>query len=123
MVERFFDEDDAHFTGTFGKWLDTHARFDSITAALAADAGRQRIDVDWAIEWLAYSRDNALEAIRRTLPGPPDPLAAEPAFGPVPRTVFGQPGSIEYGRASSRERMCQYWWIPGVAVTLQKPQN
>src|SRR3546814_9609373 len=20
MVERFFDEDDAHFTGTFGKW-------------------------------------------------------------------------------------------------------
>src|SRR3546814_20202189 len=38
-VERAFAEDDAHFTGTFGKWLDPHARLESVTDALAADAG------------------------------------------------------------------------------------
>ena len=60
-VERHFDEDDAHFTASFGRWLDTHARLDSITAALAADAGSGRIDVDWSIDWLASSRDYTLE--------------------------------------------------------------
>lgn len=112
-VERFFDEDDAHFTGTFGKWLDTHARFDSITAALAADAGHGRIDADWAIEWLASSRDGALEAIRRTLPTPPDPLSAERAFGHVPRKVYGQLGSIVLADPRRRSWRDEVWMSSG----------
>lgn len=113
LVERFFDEDDAHFTGTFGKWLDTHARFDSITAALAADAGRQRIDVDRAIEWLASSRDNALETIRQNLPVPPDPLAAERAYGHVPRKVYGQLGSIVLADPQRRSWRDEVWMTTG----------
>src|SRR3546814_16444444 len=78
-VERAFDEDDAHFTGTFGKWLDTHARLESVTDALAADAGRQRIAVDWSDECLALRRPFALQAIPREVPNPPHPPAAGPA--------------------------------------------
>ena len=112
-VERFFDEDDAHFTGTFGKWLDTHARLESITAALAADAGRQRIDVDWSIDWLASSRDAALEAIREALPHPPDPLAAERAYGHVPRKVYGQLGSIVLADPKRRPWRDEVWMTTG----------
>ena len=112
-VERFFDEDDAHFTGTFGKWLDTHARLESITAALAVDAGRQRIDVDWSIDWLASSRDAALEAIREALPHPPDPLAAERAYGHVPRKVYGQLGSIVLADPKRRPWRDEVWMTTG----------
>src|SRR3546814_17073993 len=85
MAERFFDEDDAHFTGTFGKWLDTHARLDSVTAALAADAGRQRIDVAWSIAWLPSSSDFAREGLRPNSANRPDPPAPDRPLGPPPR--------------------------------------
>lgn len=113
MVERHFDEDDNHFTPTFGKWLETRARFDSVTAALGADAGRQRIDVAWAVDWLASSRDGALEAIRQSLPQPPDPLAAERAYGRVPRKVYGQLGSIVLADAKRRPWRDEVWMTSG----------
>ncbi|WP_193369633.1 C45 family autoproteolytic acyltransferase/hydolase [Pelagibius marinus] len=113
MMERVFDGEDNHFTPTFGKWLETHARFDSVSAALKADAGQQRIDVGWAIDWLASSRDGSLEKIRRQLPHPPDPLAAERAFGRVPRKVYGQLGSIVLADPQRRPWRDQVWMTTG----------
>ncbi len=113
MVERSFDEDDAHFTGSFGKWLDTHARLDSTVAALKDDIGRQRIDVDWSIDWLCSSRDYTLEPIRTSLPGPPDPLTAERAYGRVPRKVYGQLGSIVAADPKRRPWRDQVWMTVG----------
>ena len=113
MMERVFDGDDNHFTPTFGKWLETHARFDSVSAALKADAGQQRIDVGWAIDWLASSRDGSLEKIRRRMPHPSDPLAAERAFGRVPRKVYGQLGSVVLADPQRRPWRDQVWMTTG----------
>jgi hypothetical protein len=113
MVERHFDEDDDHFTPSFGKWLETHARYDSVRAALDADAGRSRIDVAWAIDWLASSRDGGLEPIRTALPAPPDPLAAERAYGRVPRKVYGQLGSIVRADPKRRPWRDEVWMTTG----------
>jgi len=113
MVERHFDEDDNHFTPTFGKWLETHARYDSVSAALKTAAGKSEIDVDWAIDWLASSRDGALEAIRRTFPTPPDPLAAERAYGRVPRKVYGQLGSVVLADPKRRSWRDEVWMTTG----------
>ncbi|GAB4353172.1 MAG: hypothetical protein Kow00114_02260 [Kiloniellaceae bacterium] len=113
MVERGFDADDNHFTPTFGKWLETHARFDSVAAALKADAGRGRIGVDWAIDWLSSSRDGALETIRGGMASPPDPLAAERAYGRVPRKVYGQLGSIVRADPKRRPFRDEVWMTSG----------
>ncbi|MEQ8356231.1 MAG: C45 family autoproteolytic acyltransferase/hydrolase [Kiloniellaceae bacterium] len=113
MVERHFDEDDEHFTPTFGKWLETHARYDSVREALDENAGRGRIDVSWAIDWLASSRDGALEAIRKAQPSPPEPLAAERAYGRVPRKVYGQLGSIVLADPQRRPWRDQVWMTTG----------
>jgi hypothetical protein len=120
-VERHFDEDDAHFTASFGRWLDTRARLDSITAALAADAGSGRIDVDWSIDWLASSRDYTLEEIRLAMPHPPKPLAAERAYGRVPRKVYGQLGSIVLADPKRRPWRDQVWMTTG--DRLPSPQS
>lgn len=121
MVERFFDAEDNHFTPTFGKWLETHARFDSVSAALEADAGQQRIDAAWAVEWLASSRDGCLEKIRQALPHPPEPLAAERAYGRVPRKVYGQLGSIVLADPQRRAWRDQVWMTSG--DRLPSPQS
>jgi len=113
MAERHFDAEDNHFTPTFGKWLETHARFDSISAALKADAGHQRIDVDWAIDWLASSRDGVLEKMRTAMPTPPDALAAERAYGRVPRKVYGQLGSIVRADPKRRPWRDEVWMTTG----------
>jgi hypothetical protein len=113
MMERAFDGDDNHFTPTFGKWLETHARFDSVAAALKADAGQRRIDAAWAVDWLASSRDGSLEKIRQALPHPPDPLAAERAYGRVPRKVYGQLGSIVLADPQRRAWRDQVWMTSG----------
>ncbi|MGD1879292.1 MAG: C45 family autoproteolytic acyltransferase/hydrolase [Kiloniellaceae bacterium] len=113
MVERHFDEDDDHFTPTFGKWLETHARFASATDALKDDAGQASIGVDWAIDWLASSRDGVLEAIRQSLPAPPDPMAAERAYGRVPRKVYGQLGSIVRADPKRRPWRDEVWMTTG----------
>jgi hypothetical protein len=113
MVERHFDEDDAHFTPTFGKWLETHARFASVTEALKEDAGKSRINVDWAIDWLASSRDGVLEPIRKAFATPPDPMAAERAYGRVPRKVYGQLGSIVRADPKRRPYRDEVWMTTG----------
>ena len=113
MVERHFDEDDDHFTPSFGKWLETRSRYDSVRAALDADIGKSRIDVPWAIDWLASSRDGSLEAIRRALPSTPDPLAAERAYGRVPRKVYGQLGSIVRADPQRRPWRDEVWMTIG----------
>lgn len=120
-IERHFDEDDAHFTASFGRWLDTHARLDSITAALAADAGSGRIDVDWSIAWLASSRDYTLEEIRQAMPHVAKPLAAERAYGRVPRKVYGQLGSIVLADPKRRAWRDQVWMTCG--DRLPSPQS
>jgi len=121
MVERYFDEDDDHFTPTFGKWLETHARFDATCAALEADAGQARIDVPWAIDWLASSRDGALETIRQAQETPAEPLAAERAYGRVPRKVYGQLGSIVLADPKRRAWRDQVWMTTG--DRLPSPQS
>jgi hypothetical protein len=121
MVERQFGAGDNHFTATFGKWLETHARFDSVSAALKEDAGTQRIGVEWAIDWLSSSRDGALEPIRRALPTPPDPLAAERAYGRVPRKVYGQLGSVVLADPQRRPWRDQVWMTTG--DRLPSPQS
>lgn len=121
MVERSFDEDDAHFTGSFGKWMDTHARLDSTVAALKEDIGQQRINVDWAIDWLCSSRDYTVEPIRTSLPGPPDPMTAERAYGHVPRKVYGQLGSIVLADPRRRPWRDQVWMTTG--DRLPSPQS
>ncbi len=113
MVERHFDEDDNHFTPTFGKWLETHARFASITDALKQDAGKARIDVDWAIDWLASSRDGVLEPIRKAFATPPHAMAAERAYGRVPRKVYGQLGSIVRADPQRRPFRDEVWMTTG----------
>lgn len=49
---------DAHFTPTFGKWLETRARMQTVAPRLASAAGQ--IDTDWAIDMLADHEDGAL---------------------------------------------------------------
>ncbi len=113
MAERLFDEDDNHFTVTFGKWLETHARYDSVSAALKADAGQERIDLTWAMNWLGSSRDGALEKMRLAMPTPPDPLAAERAYGRVPRKVYSQLGSIVLADPGRRAGRDEVWMTTG----------
>lgn len=113
MAERLFDEDDNHFSPTFGKWLETHARFESVEAALKEEGEQRRIDLDWAIDWLASSRDGALEKIRTALPTPPDPLSAERAYGRVPRKVYGQLGSVVLADPERRAGKDEVWMTTG----------
>ena len=57
MVEHLFDDHDAHFTPTFGKWLETRSRLTMVEQVLADGATR---DTDSAIELLASGRDGEL---------------------------------------------------------------
>lgn len=111
MVERAFDEDDPHFTPTFGKWLETRCRFDAVQEAVARSHGR--IDVDWSIERLASSFDWQLEQIRKTQPEPAPALASERAYGRVPRKVYGQLGSIVVGDPQRRAGRDEVWMTTG----------
>ncbi len=113
MVERHFDEDDAHFTPSFGKWLETHARFDSVSAALATDTGLGAVDLGWAIDWLASSRDGELEKLRREMDADIEPLAADRAYGRVPRKVYGQLGSIVLADPQRRPGRDEVWMTTG----------
>ena len=113
MAERLFDEDDQHFTPSFGKWLETHARYDAVTAALKADAPARRIDLDWAIDWLSSSHDGALETIRQGIDGEVSPLAAERSYGRVPRKVYSQLGSIVLADPKRRSYRDEVWMTTG----------
>lgn len=50
--------EDAHFTPTFGKWLESRARMSTVKPRLTSAAGQ--IDTDWAIDMLADHEDGAL---------------------------------------------------------------
>lgn len=119
MVERAFDEDDPHFTPTFGKWLETRCRFDAVQDAVAQSPGD--IDVDWSIERLASSSDWQLEQIRRKQAEPAPPLASERAYGRVPRKVYGQLASIVVGDPQRRAGRDEVWMTTG--DTLPAPHS
>lgn len=112
FVERHFDEDDAHFTPTFGKWLETHARFLAVDEALGRDGRNGQIDVDWAIERLGSGLDGYLEEIRRQRGDAPS-LASERSYGRVPRKVYGQLGSIVVGDPERRPGRDEVWMTTG----------
>lgn len=94
FVEKAFDEDDAHFTPTFGKWLETRARFNSVKQALEWGRGGRHFDVDWAIDRLAASDDWYLNKLVKDQPRVVERKATERAFGRVVRKVYTQLGSI-----------------------------
>jgi len=119
MVERAFDEDDPHFTPTFGKWLETRCRYDAVTDAIAKSRGK--IDVDWSIERLASGFDWQLEQIRRKQPEPAPALASERSYGRVPRKVYGQLGSIVVGDPQRRPGRDEVWMTTG--DVLPAPQS
>ena len=108
LQERRFDEDDAHFTPTLGKWLETHVRYNTTTEAL--ENSRGRIDVDWAIDWLAASQDWALEQIAGEAS-----LKSARSFGRVPRKVYGQLGSIVLADPERRPGRDEVWMTSGDA--------
>jgi hypothetical protein len=91
MVEHLFDQRDAHFTPTFGKWLETRSRFAMVERALAEGAVR---DTDGAIELLASGRDGQLLDLVQRRGFNPATTAVERSFGRVPRKAYGQLGSV-----------------------------
>ena len=61
---RFFD--DAHFTKTVGKWMETRARFKTAEAKLSKALDRGALDTLRALELLADHDDGALDGARRS---------------------------------------------------------
>ncbi|MEM7222706.1 MAG: C45 family autoproteolytic acyltransferase/hydrolase [Pseudomonadota bacterium] len=108
LQERRFDEDDGHFTPTLGKWLETHVRYNTTTEALENNRGR--IDVDWAIDWLAASQDWALEQIA----GEASVKSAR-SYGRVSRKVYGQLGSIVLADPERQAGRDEVWMTTGDA--------
>jgi len=113
LVERHFDEDDAHFTPSFAKWLDTRARFDSTQDALNREKGKARIDVQWAIERQSSSLDWPLDQLRRAQDKAMPIFSGERAFVRVPRKVYGQLGSIVVGDPQRRAGRDEVWMTSG----------
>ncbi len=101
MVEKAFDQTDAHFTPTFGKWLETRTRVEMLGARLADGAARGAIDTDWAIDAMAANEDHALT--------PPSPRA----FGRVPCKSYGQMTSIVRGDPDRAAKFDEVWMSLG----------
>ncbi len=110
MVEHLFDDGDAHFTPTFGKWLETRSRLAMVEQALADGAAR---DTDSAIDLLASGRDGQLieAAQRRNLDL--EVSGIERSFGRVPRKAYGQLGSIVRGDPARRPGHDEAWMTIG----------
>ncbi len=94
LFERHFDADDAHFTPTFGKYLETRARFLALKEKLETGRPHRAFDVDWAIDQLAASDDGMLRLWLRQTGRQFEGLADDRAFGRVARKVYGQMSSI-----------------------------
>lgn len=92
MVERFFDHRDAHFTPTFGKWLETHARFHLIDSAIANTARKH--DAATAVGWLGSGVDWDLLQIAETARQIGPTTAYRRSFGRVPRKAYCQMTSV-----------------------------
>lgn len=113
LVERLFTDDDAHFTPSFGKYLETRARLAMVEDALAKRAGNGRMGVDEAIDLLASGRDWNLVTLARRLQLGDDAPAAERSFGRGPRKVYGQLGSIVIGDPERRDGRDEAWMTVG----------
>lgn len=109
FVEQQFDEDDAHFTPTFGKWLETRARFESTQAALNAARNQQIIDVDWAIDHLVASKDWFVSELLKEKGLSTAEPAGDRAYGRVPRKVYGQLSSIVCADPQRRAGYDEAW--------------
>ncbi|MBV9812838.1 MAG: hypothetical protein JO326_08800 [Acetobacteraceae bacterium] len=97
LVEHLFDADDAHYTPTLGKWLETRTRMTMVDAALDSGVTEMRIDTDWAIDVLSSGRDPELAgaASRAGLDLAADDVIR--SFGRVPRKSYGQLMTIVRG--------------------------
>ncbi|MCU0837256.1 MAG: C45 family autoproteolytic acyltransferase/hydrolase [Rhodospirillales bacterium] len=111
MVERLFDVTDGHFTASFGKWLETRARFELVEDRLAAAAGA--VDTPWAIDLLASGQDQLLAEIALRTGRPADGIAALRSYGRVPRKVYGQMASIVRGDPGGEARRDEIWMTVG----------
>lgn len=110
MVEHLFDDHDAHFTPTFGKWLETRSRLTMVEQVLADGATR---DTDSAIELLASGRDGALMQSAQQRGLDLASVGIERSFGRVPRKAYGQLGSIVRGDPARRSGHDEVWMTIG----------
>ena len=110
MVEHLFDDHDAHFTPTFGKWLETRSRLTMVEQVLADGAAR---DTDSAIELLASGRDGELVQVAQRRGLALDTSGIERSFGRVPRKAYGQLGSIVRGDPARRSGHDEAWMTIG----------
>lgn len=113
LVERLFDENDAHFTPSFGKWLETRSRMAMVEEALAHGTSQTRIDLNWAIDLLASGRDGALLSVVKAHNLDADACGVERAFGRVPRKVYGQLSTIVRGDPQRRPGGDEAWMTVG----------
>jgi hypothetical protein len=109
MVERAFDASDGHFTPTFGKWLETRARFGLISGRLAR-TGSAQVNTDWAIECLASHEDWELE---QTSSGQNFEGSALRSFGRTPVKTYGQLSSVVRGDPDRGRRHDEIWMTLG----------
>ncbi len=58
--------DDAHFTTTVGKWMETRARYKTAESALAQAASSGTIDTGWAHDLQANHADDAIDGHERS---------------------------------------------------------
>jgi hypothetical protein len=110
LVEHLFDDRDAHFTPTFGKWLETRSRLAMVEDALADGAVR---DTDGAIELLASGRDGQLLDFAQRHGLDPAAIGVERSFGRVPRKAYGQLGSIVRADPQRRAGQDEAWMTIG----------
>jgi tetratricopeptide (TPR) repeat protein len=110
LVEHLFDDRDAHFTPTFGKWLETRSRLAMVTQALAEGAAR---DTDAAIDLLASGRDGQLLDLAQRRGLDIAATGVERSFGRVPRKAYGQLGSIVRADPSRRPGHDEAWMTLG----------
>lgn len=110
LVEHLFDDRDAHYTPTFGKWLETRSRLAMVEHALADGQAR---DIDGAIDLLASGRDWQLIDLAQRRGLDPATTGVERSFGRVPRKAYGQLGSIVRGDPARRPGHDEAWMTLG----------
>lgn len=97
MAEQNDFFEDAHFTPTFGKWLETRARITTVEAALAKGRADNTLGTDWAMDVLAGHADGAIDGTPRS-------------FGRTICKAYGLMGSI--ARADpDRDRANDTLWM------------
>ncbi|HME24257.1 MAG TPA: C45 family autoproteolytic acyltransferase/hydrolase [Acetobacteraceae bacterium] len=110
LVEHLFDDRDAHFTPTFGKWLETRSRLAMVEQALSEGAAN---DTDGAIDLLASGRDGQLMELAQQRGLDLTTMGVERSFGRVPRKAYGQLGSIVRGDPARRPGHDEAWMTIG----------